>query len=304
MRTAGLPLEGIDQKPEGRTPAVAKASRCSDPRAPDAGPPSQLRPGRKGPQNRLTRRAAPMDQPEPKKRRLEGMSVEDRLRRSRERNREHARRTRQRKKAQLQTLQSRVAELQEEGRRLEEAFKDCSTANILLGLNNPAMARTVSDLFKSREDASLREAMGDNASDGEGSPRVRPVSPSSSKSSLDDPDLERSASALTQISADDEPVAKPTIHWKSGYALDSRGARKDLSPAELDKMRRERNRLHAKMTRDRKKVYIETLTRAVTDLEDENRAVRRALALQLDATVGEPGRYLSYVGLGDETVPC
>ena len=58
-----------------------------------------------------------MDQPEPKKRRLEGMSVEDRLRRSRERNREHARRTRQRKKAQLQTLQSRVAELQEEGRR-------------------------------------------------------------------------------------------------------------------------------------------------------------------------------------------
>ena len=32
--------------------------------------------------------------------------------------------------------------------------------------------------------------------------------------------------------------------------------------------------------------------------------VRRALALQLDATVGEPGRYLSYVGLGDETVPC
>ena len=247
-----------------------------------------------------------MDQPEPKKRRLEGMSVEDRLRRSRERNREHARRTRQRKKAQLQTLQSRVAELQEEGRRLEEAFKDCSTANILLGLNNPAMARTVSDLFKSREDASLREAMSDNVSEGdhEGSPRVRPVSPTSSKSSLDDPDLERSASALTQISADDEPVAKPTIHWKSGYALDSRGARKDLSPAELDKMRRERNRLHAKMTRDRKKVYIETLTRAVTDLEDENRAVRRALALQLDATVGEPGRYLSYVGLGDETVPC
>ena len=64
-----------------------------------------------------------MDQPEPKKRRLEGMSVEDRLRRSRERNREHARRTRQRKKAQLQTLQSRVAELQEEGRRLGKLLK-------------------------------------------------------------------------------------------------------------------------------------------------------------------------------------
>ena len=71
------------------------------------------------------------------------ISVDERLRRSRERNREHARRTRQRKKAQLQTLQQRVAELQEEGARLEEALKDCSTANILLGLTNPAVAACV-----------------------------------------------------------------------------------------------------------------------------------------------------------------
>ncbi len=56
VRTSGLPLEGIAQKPEGRTPAVAKDSRCSDPRAADAGPPSQLRRGRKGPQKRLTSR--------------------------------------------------------------------------------------------------------------------------------------------------------------------------------------------------------------------------------------------------------
>jgi len=65
-------------------------------------------------------------------------------------------------------------------------------------------------------------------------------------------------------------------------------------------MRRERNRVHAKMTRDRKKVYIETLSSAVSELEAENGQVRRALEKQLDATVGEPGSYLSYVGLGDE----
>ena len=246
-----------------------------------------------------------MDEPEPKKRRLEGMSTEDRLRRSRERNREHARRTRQRKKAQLQVLQSRVAELQEEGRRLEEAFKDCSTANILLGLNNPDMARTVSNLFKSRADSNIQEAM-DDANVSEGSPgRTRSLSderdgsesPSSSRSWEEDP------------RNDDEPVthssrgskdARPTIHWKSGYSTTANGARKDRSPAELDTMRRERNRVHAKMTRDRKKVYIETLSSAVSELEAENGQVRRALEKQLDATVGEPGSYLSYVGLGDE----
>ena len=44
--------------------------------------------------------------------------------------------------------------------------------------------------------------------------------------------------------------------------------------------------------------------RALGPAEATLDALRRALALQLDATVGEPGRYLSYVGLGDETVPC
>ena len=38
-------MEGIDPKPEGRTPAVAKDPRRSDPRASDVGPPSQLRRG-------------------------------------------------------------------------------------------------------------------------------------------------------------------------------------------------------------------------------------------------------------------
>ena len=65
-------------------------------------------------------------------------------------------------------------------------------------------------------------------------------------------------------------------------------------------MRRERNRLHAKMTRDRKKVYIETLSRAVADLEDENRRVREALAHQLNATVVEPERYLGALGVDDD----
>ena len=129
---------------------------------------------------------------------------------------------------------------------------------------------------------------------------VRAVSrTTSAASALDDDDDEAEATAVSDGS--DSPVhasskgvasAKPTIHWKNGYTLDARGERKDLTSDELDRMRRERNRLHAKMTRDRKKVYIETLSRAVSDLEEENRRVRSALAIQLNATVGEPQRYL------------
>lgn len=237
------------------------------------------------------------------KRPASDISVDERLRRSRERNREHARRTRQRKKAQLQTLQARVAELQEEGARLEEAVKDCATANILLGLSNPALAACVQTCFKSRADAALTEAMASTGeSDEPPSPTAeRPGTPTDEAPADDDAgDGEPAADGRASASSSGLASARPTIHWKNGYTLDANGGRKNLSPAELDKMRRERNRLHAKMTRDRKKVYIETLSRAVTDLEEENRRVRRTLALQLDATVGEPQRYLSHLGVGCE----
>lgn len=92
-------------------------------------------------------------------------------------------------------------------------------------------------------------------------------------------------------------LSKPTIHWKNGYTLDRDGQRRDLTPNELDNMRRERNRLHAKMTRDRKKLYIETLSRAVSNLEDENRRVRDALNLQLNACKQEPDCYLRRLGV-------
>ena len=253
-----------------------------------------------------------------KKRGLADLSQDERLQRSRERNREHARRTRQRKKAQLQTLQSRVQELQDEGARLEAALQDCSTANILLGLSNPAIARPVAAAFARERVTNSDLAAAMNETEDE------PSSPRSAIGERDDYEhtvhaVSRSTSAASDRFADnqdasssdgaDEPCvasakgalgAKPTIHWKNGYTLDGDGRRRDLSPGELDQMRRERNRLHAKMTRDRKKVYIETLSRAVADLEDENRRVREALAHQLNATVVEPERYLGALGVDDD----
>ena len=55
---------------------------------------------------------------------------------ARERNKEHARKTRLRKKEQLQSLKSRVNELEEEGRRLKQQIEACSVASILVGLSS------------------------------------------------------------------------------------------------------------------------------------------------------------------------
>ena len=57
-----------------------------------------------------------------------------RLAKSRERNREHARKTRLRKKAQMETLQSTVKGLQAERLVLQQRLQDCQTAFLLLGL--------------------------------------------------------------------------------------------------------------------------------------------------------------------------
>lgn len=67
---------------------------------------------------------------------LTGEESEKRLARSRERNREHARRTRLRKKAQLEALQARVVQLTEEGRLLKQSIEECSIASILVGLSS------------------------------------------------------------------------------------------------------------------------------------------------------------------------
>jgi len=61
---------------------------------------------------------------------------DDRRHRNRERNKEHARKTRVRKKEQLQALKARVNELEEEGRRLKQSIQECSVASILLGLSS------------------------------------------------------------------------------------------------------------------------------------------------------------------------
>ena len=59
-----------------------------------------------------------------------------------------------------------------------------------------------------------------------------------------------------------------SVNWKDGVVVDAHsGTRRKLSEVELEKLRKERARMHAKLTRDRKKKLVSTLQDGVKGLE-------------------------------------
>ena len=63
---------------------------------------------------------------------------DERRQRNKERNKEHARKTRLRKKEVLEGLKSRVNQLEEENKQLKQSIQESSVASILLGLATPS----------------------------------------------------------------------------------------------------------------------------------------------------------------------
>lgn len=195
--------------------------------------------------------------------------AEERLARSRDRNREHARRTRLRKKAQLQVLQSRVKELQNESRMLRQTVEECSIASILLGLSGQVDPDDATLSLQTPSNAHVdktfftmtgkRKRFVSDACD---------IGPKPMKLKIKGQD--------TLVGGD----GKAHINWKTGVYLDENGEQKQLSPDELETLRRERNRMHAKMTRDRKKLFISSVEKTIADLEKENQRMRDILSKQ------------------------
>lgn len=182
---------------------------------------------------------------------------------SRERNREHARRTRIRKKARLQALQGRVNELKQESQLLDECLEDCQTADILRSLSTnqapPSRIQPPDTLCKSESTRAFQKDLGLRAQDTEKN-GIRPPLVQSS------PLLQLNNINKCQV-----------VHWKDAYAIDADGKRHVLSDEEMETLRRERNRMHAKMTRDRRKLLVARLEQTVVDLEMSNDTQRATL---------------------------
>lgn len=191
--------------------------------------------------------------------------AEQRVARSRERNREHARRTRLRKKAQLEALQSKVKGLQAESTVLKQSLEECSIASILVGIASGKTNEMIEDL--------VNEVSGDNEQDIlrlVGGKRKRFISDAS----------EKIPQALS-IKIDGRTAiiggGRTHINWKSGVYSDENGNQTQLSRKDLESLRRERNRMHAKMTRDRKKNFISAIEETIEKLETNNNRMKKIL---------------------------
>eukprot|EP00978_Attheya_sp_CCMP212_P008228 scaffold19232_cov50-Attheya_sp.AAC.9 len=204
---------------------------------------------------------------------LDEEDAEERLSKSRERNREHARRTRLRKKAQLEALQTMLVDLQNKNRVLKQNVKMCSIASILIGLSSGSQSASDDDVA----DSALVEDKSDSL----------PMTPVNGKRKRfvsecsEEPvphQLKLTIKGKTTIIGG----GKTHINWKSGVYCDENGVQQQLTQEQLKVLRRERNRMHAKMTRDRKKSFISSIKNAITRLESENKELHETLARQAE----------------------
>lgn len=171
------------------------------------------------------------------------LSIDERLSRNRERNRIHARKTRERKKFQTAAIHHRIQDLYQEGMRLRQLIDEQYTASSLLGLSQ--------------------------------SPRVtsEPTGPHLlPSSSICNNYYEK---VLAENSWIKDANGVPYVQIQAAAKRVRRSGK--LNPQEREKIRRERNRMHAKKTRDRKKFFLEMSDKIISEMEAETLALRAYL---------------------------
>lgn len=140
-----------------------------------------------------------------------------RIARSRERNREHARRTRLRKKALLHDLQLRIEQLEAEKTALRQSIEECSIASILLGLSGNSLDEDDDIVARSVE-------VGATA----------PLKERKCVITLDSSEL------VIKVNGVDTVVSgngKAHVNWRTGVYTDDKGVQHHLSPTELALLR-------------------------------------------------------------------
>jgi hypothetical protein len=183
----------------------------------------------------------------------------------------------------LQALQRRALELEQEAQALDDALVKIQMANILVDMSTPRL-----------EEKQAPNAGEDDDVDTVTRPALQQLSGADANSfkvslfgnKLDDPTEDKPRGGL-RISAP-QPLHlqhQTAVNWKEGYVVEPDGSRRVLSAVELEDLRRERNRMHAKMTRDRKKNLISSIENKITELEATNSERREALKRTLPANV-------------------
>jgi len=146
---------------------------------------------------------------------------EERLAKSRERNREHARRTRLRKKSQLQELQHKIKDLEAERKVLKQSVEECSIASILLNLSGNGLDKAQSE--------GLSQALSSQESTTNGQPPKKRKRSASESSDL-----------VITINGKQTTIrgnGKTHVNWKTGIYTNEDGAQITLTVEELEALR-------------------------------------------------------------------
>jgi hypothetical protein len=183
----------------------------------------------------------------------------------------HARKTRQRKKLAMQSLQHSLDELKEEQIRLLQAINEKNTANILVGL----FSRRGSDGIAEDPNVEMLlrrspEEIPDASKIPELPALILPGHHNNSKKAKI-----TGAWSSSDNEADDDTFPQHLALPDDGIDYQLLGKdRSKCTPEELDQIRRERNRMHAKRTRDRKRLLMEEMEKIIKKLEDENQLLQ------------------------------
>lgn len=177
---------------------------------------------------------------------------------SRERNRIHARKTRQRKKEQLQSLQNKAERLKSEQIGLKLNINEKNTANILCCL----FSNNQGSQSSSAEDPMVEVLLTrpeEDIPDPSKLPALQPlILPSGAQHCK-----------KNNLNANNDDELQQFPNDGIDYELLGKD-RSKCTPSELDQIRRERNRMHAKRTRDRKRLFMEEMAEICKVLEGEN----------------------------------
>lgn len=241
--------------------------------------------------------------------------TDDIVEKHRERNREHAKRTRLRKKALIDGMKGRLLELQKEYARLEQLLEESNTANILLCLslsasptasnieskqkfedtevkptvvncNNSAKSVNIIDQLRNRVRAEAAQKLRDkyeNLSGSSTSSNEESNTGTKPKAKGDSIDSENCSNTDNNNEDDnlnfsEESKKSFSMSWKNGDEISIlEGLYKKDSTLDFEYQKRERNRMHARFTRDRKKLFTSRLMQAIQHLERQNLIMRNRL---------------------------
>jgi hypothetical protein len=217
---------------------------------------------------------------------------------ARQRNKEHARITRQKRKQTLDAMKANLVQLQAENERLIRSYEDKKTALMILGLNVPSLGDADAIACKSASGASPGPSVDNELKSSES--LVKEVLDLTKKASAEKieenakklkeiglnkqrknkmlmdnkkkgSELDEFSSAKTDVQSGDESESSSSSNSNSNAAISAAGTTSEKDSDESASIRKMRNRIHSMNTRERRKRFHSQLEVTVENLRLKNR---------------------------------